>query len=70
MDAHGDPMEKVVDPVCGMEFRRKKAVATVLYHGRRIHFCTEACRRRFERDPATFVMNGSPEDSAASDLPS
>jgi len=52
-----DPVEKVRDPVCGMRFRAEKAACTVEYGGRVVHFCTDACRVEFERDPGRYVHN-------------
>jgi len=46
---------KVTDPVCGMTFDGKKAVATVEYQGRTYYFCAQACRKQFEEDPARYV---------------
>ena len=46
---------KVTDPVCGMEFKEEKAVAKVEYQGTTYYFCTDACRRQFEQEPAKYV---------------
>lgn len=46
---------KVTDPVCGMTFEQHKAVAKVEYMGTTYYFCTEACRRTFERDPRRYA---------------
>ncbi|GIW53588.1 MAG: hypothetical protein KatS3mg081_2943 [Gemmatimonadales bacterium] len=46
---------KVKDPVCGMEFEAEKAVAQVQHQGKTYYFCTEACRKQFEADPAKYV---------------
>ncbi len=46
---------KVTDPVCGMEFDINKSVAQVEYRGRTYYFCTDACRKQFESDPARYV---------------
>lgn len=43
------------DPVCGMEVDQNKAVASLVYEGRTYYFCTEACRRAFERDPEKYA---------------
>ncbi|MFV1986891.1 MAG: YHS domain-containing protein [Gemmatimonadota bacterium] len=47
--------EKVVDPVCGMTFRSDKAAVLLHHDGQEIYFCTDACRRRFEQDPARYL---------------
>ncbi len=48
-------IEKVTDPVCGMQFRVEKAVSQVEFAGKTYHFCTEACRKQFEADPYKYV---------------
>jgi len=55
MKARTNVARKVRDPVCGMRFRAKKATATVQFRGRTVHFCTDACRRQFERDPERYA---------------
>jgi len=47
--------EKVTDPVCGMRFRVGKAVSQVEVAGKTYYFCTEACRKQFDADPARYV---------------
>ena len=46
---------KVTDPVCGMEFHVEKAVATIEYNGTTYFFCTEACRKQFEKEPPRYM---------------
>ncbi len=46
---------KVTDPVCGMSFKIEKAVAMSEYGGKSYYFCTEACKRQFDEDPARYV---------------
>jgi uncharacterized membrane protein YraQ (UPF0718 family)/YHS domain-containing protein len=43
-----------IDPVCGMQVRTADAPATARRGGRRIHFCSDHCRERFDRDPERF----------------
>ena len=43
------------DPVCGMEVDEKKAPATAVYHGTTYYFCTQACKRAFEKTPAKYL---------------
>ncbi|MBI2210027.1 MAG: YHS domain-containing protein [Deltaproteobacteria bacterium] len=42
------------DPVCGMEVDEKKAAATLVYKDQTFCFCTEACKRAFEKDPQKY----------------
>ncbi len=46
---------KITDPVCGMQIEQEKAAATLEYRGVRYWFCSEACRKRFEQDPAKYA---------------
>ena len=46
---------KVTDPVCGMQLDTAKAAAQVQYQAQTYYFCTEACRKQFEADPAKYV---------------
>jgi YHS domain-containing protein len=43
------------DPVCGMDVGKEKAVATTTYKGKTYYFCTEACKRAFEKDPEKYI---------------
>ncbi len=45
-----DPRE--IDPVCGMEIPRDAAPAELYVDGDHHYFCSEACKRRFELEPA------------------
>lgn len=64
-----DSAKKVRDPVCGMRFRPEKAASVVEIHGRRIHFCTDACRRQFEEEPERYVGDTETEpDEPAHDM--
>lgn len=52
----------VRDPVCGMEVDPNRAAGSATYQGQTYHFCSAACKARFDADPATF---GSRPDEAA-----
>lgn len=58
-DQTSNRTDKVRDPVCGMRFRPEKAVSVVDYRGEVVHFCTNACRRRFDRDPERYLGDGT-----------
>lgn len=45
---------KVVDPVCGMKIHKRDAAATSEYRGRRVYFCSRACKEEFDRDPDKY----------------
>ena len=59
----GSPYQKgflVTDPVCGMTFRRVDAQSTIDIEGRRVFFCAEVCRKRFESAPDRYGVRSAP----------
>ena len=46
--------EQVKDPVCGMKIDRASAAAQSEHKGKTYYFCAEACKRKFEKDPAGY----------------
>ena len=46
---------KLTDPVCGMTVEEKDAAATSEYKGATYHFCSEACKQKFDNDPEAFI---------------
>ena len=44
-----------LDPVCGMQVQTANAPASVLHDDRRVYFCSDHCRARFEADPNRFA---------------
>ena len=48
-------MAMVTDPVCGMRIDPDDAAATAEHEGKTYYFCSEACRDRFEADPASYT---------------
>jgi YHS domain-containing protein len=50
-------MEK--DPVCGMEADPKTAVAKSEYKGKTYYFCSQGCKKAFDKDPEKYLKNGS-----------
>lgn len=46
----------VIDPVCGMTIHEDQAAAVVEHEGRKIFFCAQVCKERFEQDPSEFVL--------------
>ena len=43
------------DPVCGMTIDEKKATAFVDHMGQRYYFCSEGCKKTFEKNPHKFI---------------
>ena len=56
---HGKPDEsaegEAKDPVCGMAVDREESTAASAYRGRTYHFCSTACRDKFEQAPEKYV---------------
>ncbi len=46
--------EQPKDPVCGMEVDASKAVKTE-YKGKTYYFCSDFCKRKFQKEPAKYV---------------
>lgn len=44
------------DPVCSMEVDPKTTQYTSLYNGKTYYFCGEGCKKKFDKDPAKYVM--------------
>ena len=46
----------VKDPVCGMDVEPSKAGGGKLdHHGKTYYFCSESCRKSFEKNPDKYV---------------
>ena len=43
------------DPVCGMDVDEKKAAAKLVHNGQTYYFCTEACKRAFQKEPEKYT---------------
>ena len=50
--SHG--AQEVLDPVCGMTIDPADAAGTSELGGTTYHFCSSACKRTFDADPARF----------------
>lgn len=46
----------VIDPVCEMKVNPENPPAKTLYQGQTYYFCSDLCRRLFEREPAKYVQ--------------
>ena len=49
----------VKDPVCGMQVDEKKAGATSAHKGTTYHFCSPACKTKFDTTPEKFTGKGA-----------
>ena len=57
LDEHPFPggVAMTKDPVCGMAVDEKTAAATASYEGRTYHFCSAACKSKFEKEPRKYA---------------
>lgn len=49
------PLE--IDPVCGMELPREAAACETYDEDQHFYFCSDACKRRFEQEPARYCVS-------------
>lgn len=56
-DAHAtiDTPGATHDPVCNHWVIPEKAHGTTVVKGTTVHFCSAACKRAFDKDPAKFL---------------
>jgi cytochrome oxidase Cu insertion factor (SCO1/SenC/PrrC family)/YHS domain-containing protein len=52
------PQTTEIDPVCNMGITVNTDTPHAEYQGRVYHFCSDACRRRFTQEPATYSSKG------------
>ena len=45
------------DPVCGMQVDEKKAAAKAEHLGKTYYFCSEMCKRAFEKEPHKYMVH-------------
>ncbi len=48
-------MAQQVDPVCGMQIEEEDAAGQAEHEGTTYYFCSSACQRKFEANPAEFT---------------
>lgn len=48
----------VKDPVCGMEINPETAAGKSEYQGQTYYFCSEHCKKQFDKQPDKYVKNG------------
>jgi RND family efflux transporter MFP subunit len=48
------------DPVCGMTLETAKASHTTEYEGATYFFCSEDCKRKFDKAPSTYIQKAMP----------
>ncbi|WP_417516320.1 heavy metal translocating P-type ATPase [Minwuia sp.] len=52
------PVDKTVDPVCGMTVDPHAGKPTTRHDGHDYHFCSGRCRDRFDADPGFYLTGG------------
>ena len=45
-----------IDPVCGMNVDENQAPAQTQFAGKKYSFCSEECRKEFEKSPEEYVQ--------------
>ena len=45
----------VKDPVCGMDVDPKTAAAKSDYQGKTYYFCSQGCKKAFDKEPQKYV---------------
>lgn len=55
-----EPVIMAVDPVCGMNVERSKALSTV-WNGETFYFCARGCRDEFISAPEQFIVEPGPQ---------
>lgn len=48
-------LDRIADPVCGMEIGPSEVAARLSYEGREHVFCSDDCLRKFVASPATYI---------------
>jgi YHS domain-containing protein len=48
-------LERVMDPVCGMELGKGEVAARLMWDGREHSFCSDDCLRKFVRSPDLYA---------------
>ena len=55
MNHQHDHAAPVIDPVCGMTVDPEKAAGSSRVGGRVYYFCSIACKKKFNADPAAYI---------------
>jgi Cu+-exporting ATPase len=52
---HSMETEEFIDPICGMQVKEQDAAGRAEYEGTTYYFCSPACQRKFEANPAEYA---------------
>jgi P-type Cu+ transporter len=64
---HHESVQKGTDPVCGMEIEISNSTPSLLHAGKTYHFCSSACKGKFQASPESFQDKTS-SDSSCCDI--
>ena len=59
----------VRDPVCNMEINEEEAECFLEYQEQTYYFCSEGCKREFQRHGEDYVGNALPARGEDEDVP-
>jgi YHS domain-containing protein len=48
-----------IDPVCGMSVDEKSAEATSSHKGKTYYFCSEDCKKTFDKQPDAYAKQAA-----------
>ena len=48
------------DPVCGMDVDEKTAAGKSDYNGQTYYFCSNGCKKSFDKEPEKYLGNAQP----------
>ena len=54
----------VKDPVCGMDIDPKTAAGKSDYQSKTYYFCSQGCKKAFEKEPEKYVGKAESGDNA------
>ncbi len=66
--ANGVALQRVRDPVCGMNVDPSKAAHRAEHEGRTYYFCCGGCAGRFRKDPEAVLAKAAVRESSAAGL--
>ena len=55
MNTQNKMARKIIDPVCGMAVVTGQADILTIVKGQTYYFCTEDCRKAFEKNPQKYI---------------
>jgi len=60
-DTSKDPTAQsvVLDPACGMDVDAKDAKFSSEYKGKKYYFCSNSCKKKFDKAPSKFIGKGA-----------